>query len=317
MYLPPDNYIYGKDPENFFNHASVLWEDLFDCDLLVGGGDLNSRTKNMIDFLPDIDGNLIPARENPDKIKNAHAECFITFLKDNRSIILNGRIIPQYNNYTFVNPRGCSVPDYIFSPVDHLIFCTEMKTLLMSDIVNTLNIQPPKSLPDHSILKGTFETSFFDKSSRPNFPPHFPNLIPPQTMPSSSRTKKKNLKKMPRDFFMTAEIHQQVLQTIDNIETAQSTQLEINELWSQIKNLFSQELGKIPNIPMSNNKKQNKLFRKCQPFWNPDLEELWKSTCQVEKNFLTFKVKSNADNYKKSQLRIDLKNAKQIFDKRF
>ena len=106
LYLPPDNYIYGKDPETFFNRASVLWEDLFDCDLIVGGGDVNSRTKNMIDFLPDIDGNLIPIRENPDQTKNSHANSFITFLKDNRSIILNGRITSEFNNYTFVNPRS-------------------------------------------------------------------------------------------------------------------------------------------------------------------------------------------------------------------
>ena len=112
----------------------------------------------MIDFLPDIDGDLIPDRENPDQVKNSHADSFITFLKDNRSIILNGRITPQFNNYTFVNPRGCSVPDYLFTPVDHLNSCKEMKVFLMSDLVNTLNIQPPKSLPDHSMLRGTFVT---------------------------------------------------------------------------------------------------------------------------------------------------------------
>ena len=60
LYLPPENYLYGKDPENFFNEAGVLWEDLFDCDLIVGGGDLNARTKNTVDYLPEIDGNLIP-----------------------------------------------------------------------------------------------------------------------------------------------------------------------------------------------------------------------------------------------------------------
>ena len=36
LYLPPDTYIYGKEPEIFFNEAGVMWEDLFNCDLLVG-----------------------------------------------------------------------------------------------------------------------------------------------------------------------------------------------------------------------------------------------------------------------------------------
>ena len=79
---------------------------------------MNSRTKEMIDFLPDIDGDFIPKRQNPDQIKNNHAESFITFLKDNRTLLLNGRITPQYNNYTFVSYRGLSVPDYLFCPVD-------------------------------------------------------------------------------------------------------------------------------------------------------------------------------------------------------
>ena len=81
LYLPPENYIYGKEPEIFFNEAGVMWEDLFNCDLLVGGGDINARTKDLIDYLPEIDGNLIPIRQNPDHIKNSHANSFITFFK--------------------------------------------------------------------------------------------------------------------------------------------------------------------------------------------------------------------------------------------
>ena len=140
-----------------------------------------------------------------------------------------------------------------------------MKTLLMSDLLNILNIQPPKSLPDHSILKGTFETSFYDKSLKPNFPPSFPKIIPPKEVPPSKRTKKKNLKKMPKNFFMTDEIQQQVLQTINNIENAQSTQLEINKLWSEIKSLFSQELDKLPSVPICRVKPNSCIsFIKCQ-----------------------------------------------------
>ena len=67
----------------------MLWQDLLDCDLLIGGGNVNARTKDLNDINPDIDGQLIPERTNPDKGKNSHAENFLTFLKDNRSIILN------------------------------------------------------------------------------------------------------------------------------------------------------------------------------------------------------------------------------------
>ena len=160
MNLAPDSFHYGQDAETYFNHCVALCDDLGDCDLLVGAGDVNARTKQLLDYIPDIDGDLIPERSNPDQIKNHHGEAFLTFLKDSRNIILNGRITPQYNDFTFVTSRGCSVPDYIFSPVEHLQFCKEMRTILMTDIVNKSGIIPPQTLPDHSILKGLFCTSF-------------------------------------------------------------------------------------------------------------------------------------------------------------
>ena len=60
------------------------------------------------------------------------------------------------------------------------------------------------------------------------FPQHFPKVIPPNSEIPSNRPKRKNLKKMPENFFMTDEVHAQVMQTITKIEEAQSTQLEID-----------------------------------------------------------------------------------------
>ena len=126
-YLPPDSYIYGQDNEGFFNKASVIWENLSDCNLLVGAGDLNARTKDLLDYLPEVDGNL-PLRENPDKSKNAHGDAFITFLKDNRAVILNGRITAHLNKFTFVSTRGSSVPDYLFCPLDQIYLFMKSKS---------------------------------------------------------------------------------------------------------------------------------------------------------------------------------------------
>ena len=142
LYLSPDSYIYGQDSESFFNNAAVVWQNLSDCDLLVGSGDLNARTKEVFNYLPDVDGTL-PYRFNPDKSKNAHGEVFLNFLRDNRAVILNGRITPECNNYTFVSTRGNSVPDYMFCPLDHLRQCSQSKIMLVSDVINQLNIPPP------------------------------------------------------------------------------------------------------------------------------------------------------------------------------
>ena len=77
-YLSPDNYHYGQDPEGYFNNLTSIWQDLSDCDLRLGGGDLNARTKQLQDFIPEIDGNL-PPRTNPDNIKNVPGSSSITF----------------------------------------------------------------------------------------------------------------------------------------------------------------------------------------------------------------------------------------------
>ena len=54
------------------------------------------------------------------------------------------------------------MPDYFFCPVDNMFNCTEMKTILISDVVNMFSLVPPRILPDHSILSGKFATSFYD-----------------------------------------------------------------------------------------------------------------------------------------------------------
>ena len=213
LYLSPDTYKYGQDAESFFNQASVIWQDLGDCDLILGGGDVNARTKDLIDFVPEVDGHIIPARKNLDNKKNAHADSFITFLKDNRSVILNGRITPEYDNYTFVSPRGSSVPDYLFCPVDNLLNCVEMKVHLITDIIDRFGLLPPNSLPDHSLLSAKFVTSYFDMK----------NYVHPakvvQNAPSIKVKKaKKNLSKINDNFMMSHTTFHAVNGTITKLE---------------------------------------------------------------------------------------------------
>ena len=315
LYLSPDSYRYGQDAEGFCNQASVLWQDLSDCDLVLGSGDVNSRTKEIADFIPDIDGKLIPPRINPDKSKNPHAESFLTFLKDNRSIILNGRVTPEYNNYTFVSTRGCSVPDYFFCPVDNLYNCTEMKTVLMSDIVNMFGFVPPRILPDHSILSCTFATSFYDFGK--NYENTNSNKKASELPIKPKGKNKKNLSKINNTFFMSKETTNLVLFTINKLENQVNTKTEIDTLWLEIKNIFLNEMDSLPNLPTSNLKNQNSKFKKSQSFWNQELEGLWLDTCTAEKKYLNFKVHSAPDFVIKNELRANFKNTQKNVDKKF
>ena len=311
-YLSPDNYHYGQDPEGFFHNLSAMWHDLSECDLRIGGGDLNARTKQLEDYIPEIDGN-IPDRSNPDNLKNSHGNSFITFLKDNRSIILNGRVTPHLNNFTFVSTRGSSVPDYLYTPIENLGFCTEMKVILMTDVVDMMGIMPPQTLPDHSLLVASFKGSDFENYCSKRFGSN----IDSEKAEQPKNNRKKNTKKMTKAFFLSPDIHTQVLETISKIESSLQNQTKIDELWSEIRQIFIQELNKLPDIPSSFSKKSGRQFRKSKDFWNAELAGLWELLCQKEKEYLNFKVRLPHDMALKREYLLKYKEAKKIFDNKF
>ena len=213
-YLPPDTYHYGRDPEGYFADNAVIWSDLSDCDLVVAGGDLNSRTKKELDYLPEIDGKLVTPRSNPDHVKNSHGGFFLQFLKDNRALICNGRITPELNDFTFLGARGRSVPDYIYCPADHVQYCKLVKVYTVSDIINDYSLDIPSSLPDHSMI-----VSHFDIDTNCDFIPSVPKTKSSNHLPLNATTikKKMNVKKIYDNFFMNDEIFQ-INNTIRKIE---------------------------------------------------------------------------------------------------
>ena len=264
----------------------------------------------MLDYLPDIDGAIVPPRTNPDKSKNSHGDCFISFLKDNRTVIVNGRVTPEYNNYTFVSTRGVSVPDYILCPVDNLINCESFKVHLMTDIVNKFGLMPPQSLPDHSFLVSTFSVSAAMTNYQSLVSNQANNSVP-------KRNPKKNLSKIDSNFFMSEDINNQVLETIMRLENGLKNQQEIDRLWVEVKELFLNEMSKLPDLPTSSNKKSNKNLKKSQPFWNDELEQIWREVCRTERLYTQFTVTSNNQLGWKHHLRSNYKDAQKLFDKKF
>ena len=72
------------------------------------------------------------------------------------------------------------------------------------------------------------------------------------------RKPKKNLNKIDSKFFMSEEINNQVLLTIRKLELNINNQQEIDSLWGEVKELFLSEMSKLPDLPTSCNKKNNK-----------------------------------------------------------
>ena len=120
------------------------------------------------------------------------------FLKDNRALICNGRITPEQNDFTFVSPQGRSVPDYIYCPADHINYCSSLKVVKVSDVINMFDLPVPHTLPDHSIVVGEFD-SF-------SFAPRL-DQAPVAEAQSEERQKKKrqNVRKIPEKFIRLDE----------------------------------------------------------------------------------------------------------------
>ena len=85
------------------------------------------------------------------------------------------------------------------------------------------------------------------------------------------RKPKKDLNKINDSFFMSEDIKMQVQNTIVRLENVVNNQGQLDQLWSEVKDLLLNELKSLPDLPKTNNKKQNKLFKKSQPFWNESL----------------------------------------------
>ena len=103
--------------------------------------------------------------------------------------------------------------------------------------------------------------------------------------------------------FMSDESKVQVESKILRLENIVQNQSNVDDLWISVKNLLLNELDTIPDLPKSNQKKQNKQFRKSQPFWNRNLETAWRDVCRSENNYLMYKANSRCEIAQKNQLR--------------
>ena len=177
----------------------------------------------------------------------------------------------------------------------------------MRDLINELKIPPPSSIPDHSILSGSFYTSFSESLK------DYQNIeISNYKAIGTGPKKKKNLKKINENFFMTPEIGRQVCTTIERIENSGRTQQEVDEIWLSLQGLYMAELENLPPLPTSQNQHLNRSFRKCQPFWNDELYMLWTSACKAEKDYSNFKVVHPSNNQQKNHLRLDFRDVQKF-----
>ena len=98
-----------------------------------------------------------------DATTNNHGKALSEFLLDAKCCLVNGRVTPEYDNFTFISTRGRSIVDYFFTPHECLqqIECFQVDTC--SDIISQLGIESLISdvckAPGHSLLTINIQAS--------------------------------------------------------------------------------------------------------------------------------------------------------------
>ena len=153
-YLPPENSLYDRDAVGFFAHILSFIYQHCDCDLIQMCGDINSKLGKLIDYIPEVD--VVPPRIILDDATNRQGSVFCEFLLDAKCCLVNGRITPEHDNYTFIEPRcGSSIFDYFITSLDGVDSCKAFHVFTARQLVDTFctgQDVPPNHVPDHSLL---------------------------------------------------------------------------------------------------------------------------------------------------------------------
>ncbi len=317
LYLPPEQSPWGRDATAFFSHVLKLIYEFNYCDNIFLAGDMNSKLGTAQDFVPSVDD--ICERKVLDKSKNKHGQEMLDFLIESKFCVCNGRVTPEYDDYTFIHTRGKSVIDYICVPIDCLTQCCEFKVQTARDMVNLycdiedVDIDLSKMIPDHSILTLKFDTRAYR-----------PSVLPPRDESDNGHRgicneydqnhvyfQRFNVNSIPEDFLSSQESRDKLISLIDNIEHVRELQNEIDEVYLRFCTLYHNEMNSFLQSKNVHPLAYKRFKRSTKPFWNETLSYLWDILCEKEKAFLL------CENNRRGQFRYEFYNAQKHFDKEY
>ena len=323
MYLPPEQSTWGRDASGFFAHVlKIVYENSY-CDSIILAGDTNSKIGTVQDFIPEVDVGVC-SRKILDRSKNKHGQEMLSFLSEAAMCVCNGRVTPEFDNYTFIHTRGKSVIDYVAVPFDFIKQCIEFKVNTARDMVNQYcniketGIDLSKIIPDHSILTLKFSTSAHteikkhSQEANNTFKNHVDDLKIQETYDQSHiYFRRYNVKSIPQDFLATDSSRSELLELIENIEQSRKIQEDIDSIYSKFCDIYYNEMATWLNSK-NVHPSAHKRFKRCtKPFWNANLSKLWKVLCEKEKVFLQSK---DTNRRIKQQ---DFYNAQKNFDREY
>ena len=282
----------------FFNHLLTQMYSV-DANVVFLCGDLNARISNKPDCL-DID--MVSPRIALDATLNSHGESLLEFLLDCKCCVVNGRINPTVDNYTSISVKGKAVVDYIITPHECLPSCINFKVITPSELLDnnphcTCLIGERCRLPDHSLLLLEFQISCID-------PVLSDNSL------SEAYTPTKRRPRVHQETFLSSNACQAALTgLICHLECGDKTQSHIDGWYNSFCNLLYGEFTHSPNTGVRADVRQRGSKRQPKPYWSAELQLLWKSKTQAEREFLKCREPANRvllrDLYKRFQVSFD------------
>ncbi len=295
LYLPPEQSTWGRDGAGFYAHVLKLIYEHSYCDSILLAGDLNSKMGTAQDYIPEVDDNIQP-RDILDKNRNKHGQELVDFLIESKMCVCNGRVTPQYDNYTFIHTRGKSVIDYICVPVDFVNECIEFKVATSRDMMNVYcdinddNVDLSKMIPDHSVLTLKFKLYHTARDDQHEQSQHIShdegNTQSDEYDQGHIYFKRYNVQSIPNVFMNNDVSQEKLIQLIEDMELLQQTQQEVDNIYMQFCTMYYEEMNiwlKSKNVHPAAYKR---FKRRTKPFWNDDLTLLWNDLCEKEKMYL-------------------------------
>ena len=315
MYLPPEQSSWGRDASGFYSHLLGLVYEYESCDNVILAGDLNSKLGSAQDFIPEIDN--VNARTILDVTSNRHGKELLDFLIESKMCVCNGRITPQFDNYTYLHSRGKSVIDYIVLPLDMIDSCTEFKVRTVRDLLNmSENIADEdielQNIPDHSVLtmKLNVPVQIRHTDSIENGQLRRTNMVQHGNN-DDIYFKRFHVKKIPDEFLKNATARASTVQLINKMLQVQCNQNDVDQMYDDFCKLYYDEMKKFLRYRNVFPQSAKRLKRRTKPFWTEQLSDLWKTVCEKEKRFTL------AQGAQRRRFRQEFVQARQDFDRNY
>ena len=266
----------------FANLLSIVYL-ASNTDLFVLCGDFNARIGTKIDFIKGID-NISP-RKSIDQTVNGHGNVFIEFLLESKLCVLNGRVTPQSDDFTFVSTRGKSVVDFIAVPHENIVLCKSLVVNTMSDLLKKYDLYHQSSenckVSDHSVLTVVI-----------NIPMGNNNMNSKIEMkafsPQRINKNKYNFNRICDSFMNFKMFKQGLVKAIEILEYIQVNQAELDNVYKKfVKTIFT-EMDKHLLI-VDCQSKSRKRFKYHKPYWNKELTLSWKIMRSSENSWKKYK----------------------------